>query len=111
MDVAVVEAGLGGIRDATNVFTSKQLMLAIVTTLGLEHQAALGMHTLAPPPPPLPFPFPFPFLSLAGPQEAFPFISFHDTQDIELASVPHGYHEICSEGFKGNRIRDASMSV
>lgn len=42
VDIAVVEAGLGGARDATNVFEPEQLKAAIVTAVGLEHQAALG---------------------------------------------------------------------
>jgi folylpolyglutamate synthase/dihydropteroate synthase len=42
VDVAIVEAGLGGARDATNVFTSETLKLAIITAIGLEHQKALG---------------------------------------------------------------------
>ncbi|KAG6426558.1 hypothetical protein SASPL_110783 [Salvia splendens] len=39
---AVVEAGLGGARDATNVFTSSDLAAAIITNIGEEHLAALG---------------------------------------------------------------------
>lgn len=42
VDVGVIECGLGGSRDATNVFTSEQLKLSIVTTIGLEHKEALG---------------------------------------------------------------------
>ena len=42
VDVAVIEAGLGGLTDATNVFSEEQLQLAIITTLGFEHQDALG---------------------------------------------------------------------
>lgn len=42
MDIALVEAGLGGARDATNVFEPEQLKAAIFTAVGLEHQAALG---------------------------------------------------------------------
>ncbi|KAK9844056.1 hypothetical protein WJX81_003088 [Elliptochloris bilobata] len=50
VDIAVVEAGLGGARDATNVFPAPGsdvprgagLRLAIITAVGLEHQAALG---------------------------------------------------------------------
>ena len=38
----MIEAGLGGITDATNVFAAQQLFLAVITALGLEHQAALG---------------------------------------------------------------------
>ena len=42
VDVAVVETGLGGVRDATNVFAPKTLKLAVITAIGLEHQKALG---------------------------------------------------------------------
>lgn len=50
VDIAVVETGLGGIRDATNVFGAQQLLLAIITALGLEHQGALGQfHYKLPP--------------------------------------------------------------
>ena len=42
VDIALVEAGLGGARDATNVFEPAQLKAAILTAVGLEHQAALG---------------------------------------------------------------------
>lgn len=42
VDIAVVEAGLGGARDATNVFGGPQLKAAVLTAVGLEHQAALG---------------------------------------------------------------------
>lgn len=42
VDIAVVEAGLGGARDATNVFGAPQLKAAVLTAVGLEHQAALG---------------------------------------------------------------------
>ncbi len=42
VDIAIVEAGLGGARDATNVFSSDNLKLAIITAIGLEHQKALG---------------------------------------------------------------------
>ena len=43
VDIAVVEAGLGGERDATNVFTAEELKVAIFTAVGMEHAAALGM--------------------------------------------------------------------
>ena len=43
VDVAVIEAGLGGRLDSTNVITPE---LSIVTTIGLDHCAQLG-HTLA----------------------------------------------------------------
>ena len=50
VDIAVVEAGLGGARDATNVFPlpggdappGTGLRVAVITAVGLEHQAALG---------------------------------------------------------------------
>lgn len=43
--MAVIEVGLGGIRDATNVFDSRNLQLAVITAIGLEHQKALGELT------------------------------------------------------------------
>ncbi|GIL42683.1 hypothetical protein Vafri_619 [Volvox africanus] len=42
VDLAVVETGLGGITDATNVFQPANLQTAIITSLGLEHVEALG---------------------------------------------------------------------
>ncbi|KZV36446.1 putative dihydrofolate synthetase [Dorcoceras hygrometricum] len=39
---AVIEAGLGGARDATNVINSSDLVVAIITNIGEEHLAALG---------------------------------------------------------------------
>ncbi|KAF9614944.1 hypothetical protein IFM89_021374 [Coptis chinensis] len=42
VDIAVIEAGLGGARDATNVFTSSELAASVITTIGEEHLAALG---------------------------------------------------------------------
>ncbi|XP_075495306.1 dihydrofolate synthetase isoform X2 [Primulina tabacum] len=39
---AVIEVGLGGARDATNVITSSDLAVAIITNIGEEHLAALG---------------------------------------------------------------------
>jgi hypothetical protein len=42
VDIAIVEAGLGGARDATNMFSAQNLKLAIVTAIGLEHQRVLG---------------------------------------------------------------------
>ena len=43
VDIAVVEAGLGGVTDATNIFSPESLRMAIFTALGHEHEAALGM--------------------------------------------------------------------
>lgn len=40
VDVAIVEAGLGGARDATNVI--ENLDLAVITPIGMEHADALG---------------------------------------------------------------------
>ncbi|GAB2293975.1 hypothetical protein Dimus_028189 [Dionaea muscipula] len=42
VDIAVVEAGLGGARDATNVICSSGLAASVITTIGEEHLAALG---------------------------------------------------------------------
>ncbi|XP_078439408.1 folylpolyglutamate synthetase family protein isoform X2 [Wolffia australiana] len=42
VDIAVIEAGLGGMRDATNVLSSRNLTAAVITTIGEEHLAALG---------------------------------------------------------------------
>jgi len=46
-DVAVVEVGLGGARDATNVFArAGSLEVAAVAALDLEHLSALGGDTI-----------------------------------------------------------------
>ncbi|CAK9176968.1 unnamed protein product [Ilex paraguariensis] len=42
VDIAIIEAGLGGARDATNVISSSGLAAAVITTIGEEHLAALG---------------------------------------------------------------------
>ncbi|WIA38977.1 hypothetical protein OEZ86_005129 [Tetradesmus obliquus] len=42
VDIAVVETGLGGATDATNVFGPEQLQLAVLTAIGLDHVEALG---------------------------------------------------------------------
>lgn len=42
VDIAVIEAGLGGARDATNVISSSDLAVSIITTVGAEHLDALG---------------------------------------------------------------------
>lgn len=41
-DVAVLEAGLGAARDATNVYPKENLAVAVVTGIGAEHMDALG---------------------------------------------------------------------
>ncbi|KAJ7959287.1 Folylpolyglutamate synthase [Quillaja saponaria] len=49
VDIAVIEAGLGGARDATNVICSNGLAASVITTVGEEHLAALGgsLETIA----------------------------------------------------------------
>ena len=42
VDIAVIETGLGGATDATNVFGPEQLQLAVLTAIGLDHVEALG---------------------------------------------------------------------
>jgi folylpolyglutamate synthase len=42
VDIALVEVGLGGVRDATNVFDENSLECAILTHIGEEHLEALG---------------------------------------------------------------------
>nr|XP_043639627.1 dihydrofolate synthetase-like [Erigeron canadensis] len=42
VDIAVIEAGLGGPRDATNIISSSDLAVSVITTIGKEHLAALG---------------------------------------------------------------------
>ena len=42
VDIAVVEAGLGGARDATNVLDGSNLRVAVITAIGSEHADALG---------------------------------------------------------------------
>ncbi|XP_038905573.1 dihydrofolate synthetase [Benincasa hispida] len=42
VDLAVIEAGLGGARDATNIICSSGLAAAVITSIGEEHMAALG---------------------------------------------------------------------
>ncbi|KAK4487342.1 hypothetical protein RD792_006044 [Penstemon davidsonii] len=42
VDFAVIETGLGGARDATNVISSSDLATSIITNIGEEHLSALG---------------------------------------------------------------------
>lgn len=42
VNFAVIEAGLGGARDATNIISSSELAASVITTVGEEHLAALG---------------------------------------------------------------------
>lgn len=39
VDIAIIEAGLGGLYDSTNVF---QAMVVVCPSIGLDHQAILG---------------------------------------------------------------------
>ena len=42
IDVGVIEVGIGGEFDATNIFTADQLLAAVVTPVSLEHADMLG---------------------------------------------------------------------
>ncbi|KAI3725706.1 hypothetical protein L1987_65498 [Smallanthus sonchifolius] len=42
VDIAVIEAGLGGARDATNIISNSDLAASVITTISEEHLAALG---------------------------------------------------------------------
>ncbi|KAJ9139793.1 hypothetical protein P3X46_030492 [Hevea brasiliensis] len=42
IDIAVIEAGLGGARDATNIICSSGLAVSVITSIGQEHLMALG---------------------------------------------------------------------
>ena len=42
VDIAVIETGMGGLMDATNVIEADHLDLAVLTSIGLEHVEALG---------------------------------------------------------------------
>ncbi|KAJ1557384.1 folylpolyglutamate synthase [Nowakowskiella sp. JEL0078] len=42
LDVIIVEAGLGGRNDATNVFRSSSLLACVITSIGLDHIQQLG---------------------------------------------------------------------
>ncbi|ODV88666.1 hypothetical protein CANCADRAFT_3313 [Tortispora caseinolytica NRRL Y-17796] len=42
IDVAVMEVGLGGLNDATNVFEPGELIATIITSIGLDHVEFLG---------------------------------------------------------------------
>lgn len=37
VDIAVIETGLGGLTDATNVIDAEHLQLAVITSLGEHH--------------------------------------------------------------------------
>ncbi|KAL2607665.1 hypothetical protein R1flu_026238 [Riccia fluitans] len=42
VDIAVIETGLGGARDATNVIPASSLLAAVIVGVGKEHLEALG---------------------------------------------------------------------
>ncbi|CEQ39378.1 SPOSA6832_00889 [Sporobolomyces salmonicolor] len=42
LDIAVVEVGMGGVGDATNVVPAGKTLLSILTSVELDHQAFLG---------------------------------------------------------------------
>ncbi|MFA5301303.1 MAG: folylpolyglutamate synthase/dihydrofolate synthase family protein [Bacteroidales bacterium] len=41
-DIAVIETGLGGRLDSTNILTNKSVVLSIITNIGLDHCDLLG---------------------------------------------------------------------
>lgn len=41
-DVVVLEAGIGGRLDATNIFTAPDMALSVITSVQLDHQKILG---------------------------------------------------------------------
>ncbi len=49
VDIAVIETGLGGTRDATNVLPSETVAAAVISAIGNDHSAALGgsLETIA----------------------------------------------------------------
>lgn len=44
VDVGVIETGLGGLRDATNVIEADKLACAVITAIDTEHLQALGLY-------------------------------------------------------------------
>ncbi len=42
VDIGVIEVGLGGRLDATNVLPPSRVILSVITKIGLDHQALLG---------------------------------------------------------------------
>ncbi|GKE26521.1 dihydrofolate synthetase [Tanacetum coccineum] len=42
VNITVIEAGLGGSRDATNIISSSDPAASIITTISEEHLVALG---------------------------------------------------------------------
>jgi dihydrofolate synthase/folylpolyglutamate synthase len=44
VDIAIIEVGMGGRLDATNIITP---LVSVITTIGLDHREFLGNHVLA----------------------------------------------------------------
>lgn len=42
LDVLLIECGMGGVDDATNIFSSEQVLTTVLTAVDLDHQAFLG---------------------------------------------------------------------
>lgn len=42
VDIAVMEVGLGGRLDSTNILESQNIALSVVTGIGLDHMSYLG---------------------------------------------------------------------
>lgn len=42
VDVAVIEVGLGGRLDSTNILSEKEVLLSVITNIGLDHTDILG---------------------------------------------------------------------
>lgn len=47
-DIVVIETGMGGAGDATNVFESDNLCAAVITPIEMEHAQQLGEMILLP---------------------------------------------------------------
>ncbi len=42
VDIAVLEVGMGGRADSTNIFTSKEKLISIITSISMDHMEYLG---------------------------------------------------------------------
>ena len=42
VDVAIIEVGMGGLLDATNVFSSDQVLVSVITSIAFDHVNFLG---------------------------------------------------------------------
>lgn len=45
VQVGVIETGLGGLKDATNVIEAENVACAVITAIDLEHLQALGPYS------------------------------------------------------------------